>query len=487
MALPTMPLVALQGNSPSYSTLVQLGQNQQRFGLAEQGLDLQRQALGMRREELGFNREQAQQQLQAKRKEMIAKEVASIVALPEDQWQSAYQASRQRIYQSDPEMGAELPPVYSQQVGQRIKMLATQFGVSAPTQNAPTTRTINVGGEEVTQEWRGGEWAEVGRGARWKPEDEGKPSFANFKEIRGGLYNVETGKWVVDPPDKEDFNNIKSVGGGLFDMKSKTWLVEPTEKTDETTATKNAAALGLEKGTPEYDEYLRAATLPTALVKTETNVNLPDATSSKIVNESYGKADTQRAMMADAEAMISLLDQGLDTGSTQPLRANLAAFVNDAFGTNFKEDLPAAQAFRALSNVAALRLRNPDSGLGLTGNTSDRDLQFLKEAVAGLGNTREANYAVLLITKAKAKRQAELEELKADYIAEKGSIGGFQKVRKEYIDSTPLFTEAEKARLVELGQSGSADVPRVRNDADYDALPSGTIFIDPNGQKRRKP
>ena len=29
--------------------------------------------------------------------------------------------------------------------------------------------------------------------------------------------------------------------------------------------------------------------------------------------------------------------------------------------------------------------------------------------------------------------------------------------------------------------------PRVTTDAEYDALPSGTVFIDPNGKKRTKP
>jgi len=34
---------------------------------------------------------------------------------------------------------------------------------------------------------------------------------------------------------------------------------------------------------------------------------------------------------------------------------------------------------------------------------------------------------------------------------------------------------------------GSTNLPRIKNDADFDALPSGTIFIDPEGKKRTKP
>lgn len=42
-------------------------------------------------------------------------------------------------------------------------------------------------------------------------------------------------------------------------------------------------------------------------------------------------------------------------------------------------------------------------------------------------------------------------------------------------------------RLPSFQEGGGQDLPRVGNDADYRALPSGTEFIGPDGKKRRKP
>jgi len=59
------------------------------------------------------------------------------------------------------------------------------------------------------------------------------------------------------------------------------------------------------------------------------------------------------------------------------------------------EGLPEAQYFESITNKMALILRNPDSGLGLTGSTSNRDLSFLKASVPGLGKTTEGNMLIL--------------------------------------------------------------------------------------------
>lgn len=193
------------------------------------------------------------------------------------------------------------------------------------------------------------------------------------------------------------------------------------------------------------------------------NVNMPDATNTKIMDESIKAADNSRTRMDEATAMIELLDSGLDTNALEPYKTKAASFLR-GIGVNVKDDLPAAEVFNALSNVSALRLRNPASGLGLTGNTSDRDVSFLKDSVAGLGKTAEANKILLITERAKARRMADLEELKSSWIGEKNTLAGFSKTRQDYINKNSLFTDDEKATIVSLAKSGKNAKPDANND-----------------------
>jgi len=254
-------------------------------------------------------------------------------------------------------------------------------------------------------------------------------------------------------PPKPPADFSLSPGQMRYDPKGKTIAHLPATPPVPSLSTvqKNAAAMGLEPGTEEYNAYVMKAT-----TRPNVALNFPDPTNTKIANEAYGKADVQRGLLADTDMMLGLLDQGLDTDALKPIGTKIAAVLN-AIGFEADESLPMAEAFRAMSNVAALRLRNPASGLGLTGNTSDRDVRFLKEATAGLGNTREANYIILIAQRAKARRQMDLAELKADHILENNSLKGFADIRRKYIEDTPIFTPEEQQRIRELGKAGTVN------------------------------
>ena len=93
------------------------------------------------------------------------------------------------------------------------------------------------------------------------------------------------------------------------------------------------------------------------------------------------------------EAMNLFKDGNLKTGLGQNA-INQAKRVLDTLGVE-TEGLAEAQYFESITNKMALILRNPDSGLGLTGSTSNRDLSFLKASVPGLGKTPEGNMLIL--------------------------------------------------------------------------------------------
>ena len=73
---------------------------------------------------------------------------------------------------------------------------------------------------------------------------------------------------------------------------------------------------------------------------------------------------------------------------------NQAKRILDVLGVE-TVGLDKAQYFESITNKMALILRNPDSGLGLTGSTSNRDLSFLKASVPGLSKTAEGNMLIL--------------------------------------------------------------------------------------------
>jgi len=116
------------------------------------------------------------------------------------------------------------------------------------------------------------------------------------------------------------------------------------------------------------------------------------------------------------------------------------------------ENVSSQELVTAMQNQQALRLRNPESGFGLTGNTSDRDVRFLKETVAGLEKTEQGNVAMLTVMMAKQRRDAQIERLKADYIFENGTLKGWGEARKRFVEATPLFDEQESALLTGLKQ-----------------------------------
>jgi hypothetical protein len=73
-----------------------------------------------------------------------------------------------------------------------------------------------------------------------------------------------------------------------------------------------------------------------------------------------------------------------------------------------------------------------------------------------------------------------------------GTSGLTPKAKERFIQRTGLKLDAIAPRYTFDGGKlndtrGAAQLPKVTSDADFDKLPSGTEFLDPQGQKRKKP
>ena len=121
--------------------------------------------------------------------------------------------------------------------------------------------------------------------------------------------------------------------------------------------------------------------------KTQDNVDAMNARAKAFQSSSGLKVKTTQ--------MRELLDSGLQTGALAKLSKSAKSFVQSLFPDTEIEGLAEAEVFNAISNQLALLIRNPDSGMGLPGATSNRDLSFLIESVPNLGTSVEGNKLLL--------------------------------------------------------------------------------------------
>lgn len=211
-------------------------------------------------------------------------------------------------------------------------------------------------------------------------------------------------------------------------------------------------AVANDKYTGTFEEWL---TKQNAGKASSTTVNVGDASIpeglQKAAIESSARADTLRNQVAELSTFASIAADA-ETGGLAPITLPIKQVLKD-IGVDVGEGVPLLEAFKAQENQMALRLRNPDSGFGLTGNTSNRDIEFLTGAVASLGKTPEGNQAILTIMLAKQRRDAQLEDMKSEYIWSNGTLKGWADVRNKFIESNPLFTPQEQQQLDGLKRS----------------------------------
>jgi len=190
--------------------------------------------------------------------------------------------------------------------------------------------------------------------------------------------------------------------------------------------------------------------------KRYTRVNIEEfapAVHGKFERDKYDElsnSSVQYGMrIAENEQLLQLLRSGnLDTGSLQPLLTRLKGFAAD-FNIPV-QGLNAAQVFEAVANRRALEMRNPASGLGLTGNTSDKDLDFLIQSVIALSKTEGANEALLIMEIARDRRLNAIGRIRMDFIQmNPGKVGGHDAIVK-FVESTPLLKDDEEEALNKL-------------------------------------
>lgn len=190
----------------------------------------------------------------------------------------------------------------------------------------------------------------------------------------------------------------------------------------------------------------------------EKGVGRAQAESYTGLQSQASEANNQIFQVAQLE---ELLDQGVPTGPMSSATVGIRALAKD-FGIDVDaEGLAQQEAFRTVANQMALRLRNPESGLGLTGNTSERDLQFLRESVPGLMQTEAGNRKIIELYKRAQQRKIDTAKLAEEYVADNGAMTGFSSFLAEWAKNNPLVSDderKEKAKETPEAQRSEADI-----------------------------
>jgi hypothetical protein len=130
-------------------------------------------------------------------------------------------------------------------------------------------------------------------------------------------------------------------------------------------------------------------------------INMP--TPEDKATEEFGKLmGTRAGQRIDAAAqaqnqnqtlmrMSEAIASGAQTGLGQQTLLDVKNLAQSLFGIQLGENVGEQEVVRALGNRLAMEVRNPASGLGLTGATSNRDLDFLIGAIPGLQRTPQGN------------------------------------------------------------------------------------------------
>lgn len=139
-------------------------------------------------------------------------------------------------------------------------------------------------------------------------------------------------------------------------------------------------------------------------------------------------------------------------------------------------------------------MRNNNKTGGAVGNVSDREVSMFQNMAANLdysGSKEELWYQLNLLYKQGKKVTDVYADNFSKYYGEDNAkrygMSNYRLTLKDYDEDFNNALSVKKTGEVEKRfEESKSELPRVNSLADVDALPRGTVFIDPNGKKRIK-
>ena len=210
-----------------------------------------------------------------------------------------------------------------------------------------------------------------------------------------------------------------------------------------------------------------------------TNVNLPAAENAgnKVLLQEVAKGvvksnqEAAKTHEADAELtrMQLALSRGAQTGTGERIILTGRKALETLGIADLPEDAKEQEVFDALSARLALIARNPESGLGLPGSTSNKDLDFLERIVPGLSKSEGGNMLIIETVKRTNKMKRDVAAERMRLINSHGGVYmGLDSDIARFASDYELFTDEERAQM---------ESAVIKNVSAQERL--GSIFDDP--------
>lgn len=201
----------------------------------------------------------------------------------------------------------------------------------------------------------------------------------------------------------------------------------------------------------------------------------------------YDKLDEK-----SGEMFSMLVDQGSQAGANAARVEELAnlidtvptgatAWAKQALGNwGIKtEGISDIEAMGALINQLVPAQRPAGSG-----TMSDRDIELFRASLPGLMNTPEGNRKIVDTMRGVMRYQQAQAQIANSVAAREITPDEGRAALMQIENPLAGLAAAASQTAAEPGQRGSITV---NSDAEYDALPSGAVFVGPDGKQRRKP
>jgi hypothetical protein len=276
------------------------------------------------------------------------------------------------------------------------------------------------------------------------------PKYA-VNTATGALYNVHTGE------------SKGGTSGGLLSPEA----LDQAARMFQTTGQLPQMGMGAAGATVRRQIVNRAAELdPNANIAANKAAYHADTGSlGKMQQMSDAVESFERTSLKNLDQFLMVAKQATDTGSpllNQPTRWFQGRVLGDPTVSNFNT------ARQVAVNEIAKVLNNPGMGGAAVSDSARHEI----ESLIGPDSTGNqiAQAAQILKTdmaNRKASNAQQLAEIKA-------RLGGPQPVAPATPAAAPV-------------QAAPAGPVQIKSDAEFDALPSGAVFVGPDGKQRRKP
>lgn len=379
-------------------------------------------------------------------------------------------------------LNALAPFDYNRAIGQGTQNALGQMQfMNAAQSNALARRKFNLAEQQANTDWL------INATDNVLQNPSLLPAMVQEGKQRGIIQpNFNHGSVTID--DVQKLNQRLKMGMAQQKQQNPYGKINPSEYTPESIAQFNKSG--------DYSALVAKPKGP--LVTVATGDMIPE--SQKAYGKEIGKAnagqylDIQKGAAdsvrqnAQLERLNMLLDNtytGTGAVTTMKLKRAAKSMGVDLGLLGITDNVAPAEAAQALSSQMALELRNPAGGAGMPGAMSDKDREFLQSMVPALGNTKEGRLLMIQTYKKINQRNQVIAKMAREYAKNHNGMfdEGFTQVLTDYANRNPLFSSQDFAKL---GEQGAIPMPNTQ--ADYGALPSGSIYIDPeDGKQYRKP